>query len=305
MKILVTGGAGYIGTELIKSLSLIESVKEIIIYDNLSRGNRNLFIGDSFINSDKLNFVQGEILDSRKLNTVLKNVDVVYHLAANVTTPFSDQNPHLFEQVNHWGTAELVYAIEKSNVKKFIYLSSVSVYGTSSKPVGTDSNLNPKTFYGISKMRAEEHVQRISEKIETLIIRCGNVYGYSKSMRFDAVINRFMFESNFKKRITINGNGDQHRPFVHINKVVQVLAKLLNTQPKGVVFNLVDRNLAIGEIVEVLREIYPQLEMLFVNQQMKMRELKVQESIELNSMFSDTNQKLIDELIEFKGAFSF
>ncbi len=305
MNVLVTGGAGYIGTELVKELSLLQDVKELTIYDNLSRGNRNIFLGDSFLNHDKVKFIQGDILDSRKLNSVLNGIDVVYHLAANVTTPFSDQNPHLFEQVNHWGTAELVYAIEKSNVKRLFYISSVSVYGTSSEPLGVDANLNPRTFYGISKMRAEEHVQRLSDKLETSIIRCGNVYGYSKSMRFDAVINRFMFESNFKKRITVNGNGDQHRPFVHINKVVQVLTKLIDNRPKGVVFNLVDRNLAIGEVVEVLREIYPQLEMLFVNQQMKMRELKVMESPELNALFSDTNQKLIDELIEFKAAFSF
>jgi UDP-glucose 4-epimerase len=118
MRILITGGAGYIGTELTYELSKRNEVSEIIIYDNLSRGNYNLFIGQTKLN--KVKFVQGDLLDTRKLKKNLKDVDVVIHLAAVVTTPFSDQNPHLFEQVNHWGTAELVYAIEESKVKKFI-----------------------------------------------------------------------------------------------------------------------------------------------------------------------------------------
>ena len=305
MKVLITGGAGYIGTELVNQLALAEEVDELVIYDNLSRGNRNLFIGDNLVQQLKLTFIQGDILDSRKLKQVLKGVDVVYHLAANVTTPFSDQNPHLFEQVNHWGTAELVYAIEKSDVKRLIYLSSVSVYGTSSTALKVDAKLDPQTFYGISKMRAEEHVERVSQKLETFIIRCGNVYGYSKSMRFDAVINRFMFEANFQNKITINGSGEQHRPFIHVAKVVEVLSQLLQQKPNGTTYNLVDVNLAVGEVVESVRQLYPDLEMLFVNQQMKMRELKVEGSAALKSLFPKKNDDLTEELRNFQKAFTF
>jgi len=68
-----------------------------------------------------------------------------------VTTPFADQDAHLFEQVNHWGTAEVTYAVEESDVKRLIYLSSVSVYGSGDMAKGIDAELNPKTFYGISK----------------------------------------------------------------------------------------------------------------------------------------------------------
>ena len=303
MNVLLTGGAGYIGTALIEQLVLKDEVSEIIIYDNLSRGNRNLFIGKQKL-SKKIKFIQGDILDSRKLKQVLADVQLVYHLAANVTTPFSDQNPHLFEQVNHWGTAELVYAIEESEVNKLIYLSSVSVYGTSFKPLNVDSNLNPKTFYGISKMRGEEHVNRLSGKIDTYIIRCGNVYGYNKSMRFDAVINRFLFEANFHNKITINGNGGQHRPFIHIRKATNALAEMATSKLEKGVYNLVDHNLAIGEIVKNLREVFPDLEMLFVNQHMKMRDLKVEGSVELRSLFGKPSN-LLEELLEYKKTFTF
>ena len=225
--------------------------------------------------------MQADILDSRRLRRSLAGVDVVYHLAAQVTTPFADQNAHQFEQINHWGTAELVYALEESEVKRLIHLSSVSVYGSSSQEVDADSKINPKTFYGISKMRGEEHIQRLMEKMEVLNIRCGNVYGYNKSMRFDAVINRFLFDANFAGRISINGSGEQSRPFVHINRVASVLAELFNGPLKAATYNLVERNQPIGEVVEVLRKIYPDLEMLFINQHMKMRELKVKPSKEL------------------------
>lgn len=308
MRILVTGGAGYIGTELIQRLNQVDEIDEIIVYDNLSSGNRNFFLGQQKLNPNKIKFIQGDILDSRKLNQVVQNVDTVYHLAANVTTPFSDQNPHLFEQVNHWGTAELIYAVEKSEVKRFIHLSSASVYGASEDICSLNDEPQPETFYGISKLRAEKHVKRLQNKgPETFILRCGNVYGYNRSMRFDAVINRFMFDANYKGRITVNGTGEQHRPFIHIQKVAAALENLCCQNKVSIgTYNLVDKNMAIGEVVEAMRKIYPELEMLFVNQQMKMRQLKVEPSVEMKNLFEKENgHSFSEELKTFKASFSF
>src|SRR5574339_285303 len=110
MKVLVTGGAGYIGTELVHLLLANPEDEQIIIYDNLSRPNYNAFLGTRLANPAKVSFVKGELLDSRALRKVLKGVDAVYHLAAKVSTPFATAEAHSYEQVNHWGTAELVYA---------------------------------------------------------------------------------------------------------------------------------------------------------------------------------------------------
>ncbi|MEN8124525.1 MAG: SDR family oxidoreductase [Bacteroidota bacterium] len=305
MKILITGGAGYIGTELTYELDKNPEVEQIIIYDNLSRGNINLFIGTQKL-SNKIKFIQGDILDSRLLKKTLKGVDVVYHLAANVTTPFADQNPHLFEQINHWGTAEVIYAVEESNVKKFIYTSSASVYGASSKEVNKNTNPNPKTFYGISKLRGEEHVNRLLNKdMETYIIRCGNIYGYSKSMRFDSVINKFMFEANYKNRIAIQGTGEQHRSFIHIDKTTNVLKELIfSNLPKGN-YNLVEDNLSINYIVDNLKKLYPNLETLFINQQLKLRELKVKPNMQINALTNIPTRTLLEVLTVFKNEFTF
>ena len=157
MNVLVTGGAGYIGTELVSLLVSNPSIDKVIVYDNLSRMNYNLFLGLKLQKHPKLSFVKGELLDSRSLRKVLKGIDVVYHLAAKVTTPFDSSDSHVYEQVNHWGTAELVYAVEESNVKRFIYTSSSGVYGSSSGAVDESTIPNPKTFYAISKLRGEEH----------------------------------------------------------------------------------------------------------------------------------------------------
>ena len=304
MKVLLTGGAGYIGTGLSQKLLDSGKIDELIIYDNLSRHNYNLFIGRNKLDS-RVKFIQGDILDSRSLRKAVARVDAVIHLAAKVTTPFADQDAHLFEQVNHWGTAEVTYAVEESNVDSLIYLSSVSVYGSGESARGLESNLNPKTFYGISKMRGEEHVNRLSAKLKTHVIRCGNVYGFNRSMRFDAVINKFLFEANFHSKINIHGDGQQHRPFVHIQTVCDSIMDVLFNGKESSTSNLVEHNYSINDIAEALKELYPDLEMIFINNNIKLRELKVDvESGNLANADSDL-QLLKERLTEFKAEFTF
>lgn len=304
MNVLITGGAGYIGTELVFELSQKPDIDQIVVYDNLSRGNYNLFLGKG-PRQKNVKFIHGDVLDSRSIRKVLKGIDVVYHLAAKVTTPFANIDAHFFEQINHWGTAELVYAIEESSISKFIFTSSASIYGSSPEPATEATPPNPTSFYGVSKRRAEEHVKRLFETVPTLILRCGNVYGYSKSMRFDAVINRFMFDANFGHRITITGSGKQSRSFININKVTKMLAGLLHAEVPSGIYNLTDKNLELLDIIEVLKKIYPDLEYLFINQHMNMQELKVNTDCALYKYLALPVSSLEEELMEFKTRFSF
>ena len=304
MNVLITGGAGYVGTELVYKLSQLDEVESIVVYDNLSRGNFNLFIGHQVV-SAKVKFVHGEILDSRKLNKALKNIDVVFHLAAKVTTPFANTDGHIYEQTNHWGTAELTYALEESAVKKLIFLSTTGVYGNTKQAATEDALPEPDNFYSISKLRAEQHVKRLSEKINTIIIRLGNVYGYSKSMRFDAVINRFMFDAHFTNRITINGSGSQHRSFIHIEKTTEVLAQLLQKEIANGTYNLTDKTLSILDIVEVMKIIYPDLESFFINQNYTGHNLEIERQSLLLNYITLPESNLEDELKVFKGKFTF
>lgn len=306
MKVLITGGAGYIGTKLVKHLVGNPEIEKIIVYDNLSKGHHNFFLGKEYDHKTKIQSVRGDILDTRQLKKLMKDVDVVVHLAAIVTTPFANTDPHFYEQVNHWGTAEVVYCAEESNISKFIYLSSTSVYGASDHIADENTTPAPSTFYGISKLGGEEHVNRLSEKTNAINIRGGNVYGYSKSMRFDAVINRFMFDANFTGRIQINGNGKQSRAFIHVDSLCQALAQVITKEVNSGTYNLVDKNLQILDLVDVLKEIYPSLEFLFTNQHMNLRELKISPDSKLFDQIERFKSRdLKTELEEFKERFAF
>ena len=303
MRVLVTGGAGYIGSGLVVELAKNPAISEIVIYDNLSRGHLGLFVGDQKLNGIKVRFIYGDILDGRKLKSALKNIDVVYHLAANVTSPYADQNPQQFEQINHWGTAELVNAINKSEVKRLIYLSTVSVYGWSDKPLQVDSPLLPDTYYGVSKKRGEEQIASVHSEVETYIIRLGNVFGYSPSLRKDTVINSFMFNANFLNRIKIIGTGKQKRAFISLQSTVEELSALVsNSNVTPGIYNLVCHTLSIREVAEEINDLYPELEMITVNQHLTMRQVVVASSIELNH---HQEVSFADELKNYKDKFTF
>ncbi|HEY2727606.1 MAG TPA: SDR family oxidoreductase, partial [Parafilimonas sp.] len=177
--------------------------------------------------------------------------------------------------------------------------------GNTNAPVNENSLPQPDSFYSISKLRGERHVQRLSEKMKPIIIRLGNVYGYSKSMRFDAVINRFMFDAHFTNRITINGSGSQHRSFIHIDKTTDVLAKLLTNEIPAGIYNLTDKTLSILDIVEVMKNIYPDLESFFINQNYTGHNLEVERQSSLLNYTPLHESNLEDELKEFRGKFTF
>ncbi len=304
MKILITGGAGYIGFALAEKLAASDAVEKILLYDNLSRHNESIFFGN-IKGAEKFSLIRADILDSRKLTQALKGIDIVFHLAAKVLTPFANQDPHFFEQINHWGTAELVYAVEKNNIKQLIYLSSASVYDRITDEATEETIPNPNTYYGISKLRGEEHVQRIAGNISTQIIRCGNVYGYGRSMRFDAVINNFMLQANFENKISIHGTGAQTRSFIHVNTAADALAQIPFAQIPSGTYNLTSRNLAVNDIAEAIVELYPGCNRIFINQHLQLGSIRVSRNSRLWEYIKMHEIPFIEELKEFKDKFAF
>lgn len=303
MKVLITGGAGYIGTELTIALNKIKEIEKIIIYDNLARRNYNLFL-HSGIKRGKVIFVEGELLDSRKLDEVLTDVDIVVHLAARVESRLINASHHLYEQINNWGTAEVVYAVERAkSVKKFLYSSSIAVYGNADKPVNRKIEPYPRTYYGSSKLRGEAHVQRLFKEMQTAILRFGNVYGFGTSFRKDPVINNFMFDASFRNKIKVNGKGIQKRGFIHIDKLTEVLKHFVLSDFNADVYDVVEHNLSVFEVTDLIKDkaIYPNCEMQFVNQHLELRNIEVIPDERILEILEPFDKPIMEEMKTFKS----
>lgn len=297
--ILITGGAGYVGSSLVHKLSHQQDVEKIIVYDSLAKKNYSLFTNQE-VNGSKIKFIQANILDNHSLAKALHNVDVVYHLAAKVVDPNSDNESQYFEQVNNWGTANVVRESIKAGIQKFIYVSSVYVYGQGPEKKTAADSAFPNNFYGISKMRGEEHVKTLPADIDYYILRSGSVYGANDSTRYDVLINQLQFESHFFNKIAITGEGHQVRPFIHINKLAESLLKARSAAMPSGTYNLVEHNASVMNIVEELQKLYPNLEYNHVNRHIKMKDIIVLPSKEIEQHIPFTHRQFSEELLEFK-----
>jgi len=305
MKILITGGAGYIGYSLVKKLlDDVDQLHSITIYDNLSRRNYSFFTEGRF-DHKPVKFIQGDILDGRAMQKALDGIDCVIHLAAKVTTPFADSDAHSFDQVNHWGSAQIAYAIENSQVSKIIYLSSMSIYGDHVEAIDESTLPNPHSFYGRSKLDGERQLSILNTNRQLYILRSGNVYGYNPSYRIDAVVNRFLFQANFQGKITINGSGEQHRSFVHVDKVAHAVVRLIEGQVEPGSYNVVEHNQTINDIAEAIKTLYPRLDLIYANHNVRMKDVLTVIPCRIWSKVGLPARSFKEELLDFKTRFSF
>lgn len=306
MKILITGGAGYIGHSLmdvLQSMSALD-IEEIVVFDNLSRKSYSFFQHSKFENIP-VKFIEAELLDERSLEKALIGIDTVVHLAAKVITPFFDAESHFFDQVNHWGTALLVNCVLRSEVKHFIQLSSASIYGRTEKPVDEKTEPHPFSFYGISKYNAEKQVDLLSEKCKVHILRSGNVYGFNPSLRIDAVINKYMFNAHFNGRVKVFGDGSQQRPFIHVRKLAFAINEAIKGAVPAGVYNVVEFNFSVNQVVAYMKHIYPEMEVLSVNHSVAMPKVMVKTPAKIWEHIQLSDISFLEELKEFKESFAF
>ena len=303
MRIMITGGAGYIGNELVYRLSAEPGIDDILVYDNLCKGNYNLFTGLRKVPGNNVRFIQADILDSRSLRSCMAGMDIVIHLAARVEAPFADQNAHDFEQTNHWGTAEVVYGAEEAGIARLIYLSSQAVYGQGSVTSAAHPRV-PASFYGLSKMRGEDHVLRLMEKTPVQLVRCANVYGYSKNLRFETLVNQLVFDAHFTRRVAIHGDPGHTMTHISLYHLVEVLARMVKQDMDSDVYNLSQRAMATGELLEALKALYPDLETIFVDQHIPLKDLTIACDQRLSALQTDGGT-MLDDLVKFRELFTF
>jgi nucleoside-diphosphate-sugar epimerase len=249
-KILITGGAGYVGSELVPYL--LNLGHEITVLD--------LFIyGNTIQNHKKLNLVKADIRDINKLEKIIPGHDTIIHLACISNDPSFELNPKLGKEINLNAFEPLVQISKKSGIKKFIYASSSSVYGIKEeKYVNEDMKLEPLTDYSKVKADCEKIIlSYLDDNFFVSIVRPATVCGFSRRQRLDLVLNILSNFAFFKKEISVFG-GDQLRPNIHIKDMVRVYETLIDLDDNsmnGEIFNAGTENYSVNKLAEIVKAI--------------------------------------------------
>jgi UDP-glucose 4-epimerase len=234
-RVLVTGGAGFIGSHLVKRL--LERGLEVNVLDNLSTG--------SMKNLEELNvtrFVKGEITDRSLADKSIADGDAVIHLAAIVDHETCLRDPSLAQKVNVNGTQTLLEGARRSDVRRFIYASSAAVYGHAAElPIREDSALAPISPYGVSKAEAEQRCLEYAQTygIRVICLRFFNVFGPRQTARqYSGVITEFMKSLRQRKPPVIYGDGLQTRDFVNVQDVAGAIMLATDAETASGAFNV-------------------------------------------------------------------
>ena len=218
MNIFVTGGAGFIGRHLVKSL--LKSGYKVTIFDNFSNSSEKQIAP---LVDDGLNVIRGDITNYESLLNSLSGNDLVIHLAAQISVQKSIDDPEFTNKVNVEGTVNLLKACVKQNIKKIIFVSSAAVYGVPDElPISEKSQTKPISPYGESKLAMEKSLEEFSQSndLNCIILRLFNVYGEGQSIEYAGVITKFMEKIQSDKPLIIFGDGNNTRDFVSIKDVV-------------------------------------------------------------------------------------
>jgi len=238
--ILVTGGAGFIGSHLVEKLA--ERGYKIKILDNLSTGKITNF-DSALLHNELVDFVEGDIRDKALVSKCLNDIDIVVHLAAQISVPFSIQNPQFNNEVNIGGTKNLLKSSVENKINKFVFISSCAVYGdTVYLPVDEKHPTNPISPYAESKFIAEQECLNLNSghHLGSVVLRFFNVYGPKQGLNeYSGVITKFMDRIKQRLPLTIYGDGSQTRDFVYVQDIVNAIVLAVEEKDvNGEIFNI-------------------------------------------------------------------
>jgi len=263
-KILVVGGAGYLGSILCRKL--LDKNYQVRVLDNLTYGD--LGIKDLYSHK-KFEFIKGDMRDIQTVMKSVKDVDAVIHLAAIVGDPASALKPQETIEINYLGTKMLAEVCKYSQINRFIFASTCSVYGASPTPetkIDEESDLNPVSLYAEMKLKSEQALLEISdENFKPTILRMSTLYGLSPRMRFDLVVNILTIKALKEKKYTIFG-GEQWRPNLHTKDAAEAYINCIESSIQisgGKIYNVGsdDENYKIIDIGKKIKQIIPDAEM--------------------------------------------
>lgn len=250
MRMIVTGGAGFIGSHLIDRL--IDDDHQVTIIDNLSTGfRRNL--------NPRAEFIKEDIINLERIRKYFKDKDYVFHLAALPRIQPSIENPYLTHENNITGTLNILLAAKNYKIKKVIYSASSSCYGTNKPPLKENDMPHCLNPYAVSKYTGEVYCRLFSDlyNLDTVSLRYFNVYGSRADPAGDyaTVIPIFLRQKANNQPLTIVGDGKQKRDFTYIDDIVEANIKAMNYQGKlkGEVINIgTGKNYSINQLAKMI-----------------------------------------------------
>jgi len=250
-KVLITGGAGYVGATLIPML--LSKNYKITIYDLF------LYEDNLFKTNYKINCIKGDIRDVNKLSKAMEGQDSIIHLACISNDPSFDLDPKLGREINLNAFEPLVKASKNQGIKRFVNASSSSIYGIQdTKDVHEETPPKPITDYSKFKLECEKILENYSnENFIVSSIRPATVCGYSERQRLDVVVNILTNFAYFKRKMFIFG-GEQYRPNIYIKDICRAFIEVLEADENKIskqVFNVGAKNHTLRELAEIVKKV--------------------------------------------------
>lgn len=260
MRVLVTGGAGYLGSVVVPLL--LSEGHEVRVLDLLLYGGHPLL---GLYRDDNFGFVRGDIRSAELVKRVLDGIEAVVHLATIVGDPACARQPVLAREVNLDGSLQLFDLSRRYNVKRFVFASTCSNYGKmvgSSNCLTEDAELRPMSLYAETKVAVERVLLNASNvpadnKPTVNVLRFATMFGLSPRMRFDLTVNEFTLELMTRRKLSVFG-GQFWRPYVHVRDAARAIVLILNSATErvaGQVFNVgdTDQNYQKKQLVDLIR----------------------------------------------------
>lgn len=266
--ILVTGGCGYLGSQLIRDLAAwLPPRSSVRVLDNLQTGQIRALM--DLPGGVAYEWIEGDILDPSILRLALRGCDAVVHLAGLVRTPLSFDHPAWLGQINHWGTAQLVEACLATGVARLVFTSTSAVYGAGG-PHDEGSLCRPTGPYAQSKLDAEQAILAATTRgLRPTILRTGSLYGLAPVTRFDAFANRFAYLAGVGRPLTVYGDGVQRRPLVHVRDATAAIRLALQQPLPGLIYNVVTASPSVLEVVDAVHATRPDIPVHFTEQDIR------------------------------------
>ena len=250
-RVVVTGGAGFIGSHLVERLA---AANDVVVLDNLSSGR----LQNLATLKDRVEVVKGSIVDPRAAKKALAGADLVFHLAALTSVPESLENPVAYAKTNVGGTITILTAAQDAGVDRVVFASTCAIYGADPPPLGEDAPPDPLSPYAVTKLACEQFFRSLSRSDypRTVCLRLFNVYGPRQrpDSPYASVVARFVRATATGSPLTRHGDGLQTRDFIYVADAAEAFERAATTKgAAGGVFNVGSgRETSIVDLIETL-----------------------------------------------------